>query len=128
MKNLFSLVSSFLLMAFVLAFYTSAVMAGDLPGAHEASSDVYKIIAEDDDIRLVRAIWQPGQKDEWHSHPKMAVYFVEDCPNIRLHFPEGKTKDVSLKAGKFKINKPVKSHALENFGDSSCELIYVEVK
>ena len=126
MKSVFYLIVGVLLILLVCSVNTT--MAEGLPGAHVASPDVYKVVVEDDDIRLVRATWQPGQKDVWHSHPKMAVYFVEDCPKIRLHFSEDKTKDVSLKAGKFKINKPVKSHALENFGDSACELIYVEIK
>ena len=33
------------------------------------SPDVYKVIAENNNTRVIPATWKPGQRDEWHSHP-----------------------------------------------------------
>ena len=46
-----------------------STMAQDAPIAPEASPDVYKILAENDQMRVIEATWKPGQKDNFHSHP-----------------------------------------------------------
>jgi len=37
---------------------------------YKASPDVYKVIAESDEVRVILATWPPGAKDKMHSHPK----------------------------------------------------------
>ncbi len=39
------------------------------PTAPEASPDIYTILAENDQFRVIEAIWQPVQEDNFHSHP-----------------------------------------------------------
>lgn len=43
--------------------------AADAPRSHIASPDVYQVIAQDNDTRIIMATWKPGQRDAWHSHP-----------------------------------------------------------
>ena len=48
-------------------------MADTAPRSATASPDVYKVLAEDKEMRVILATWQPGQRDQWHAHPVMAV-------------------------------------------------------
>jgi hypothetical protein len=90
--------------------------------APEASPDVYKILAENDQWRVIKATWQPGQEDNLHYHPADRVsLFSTDC-NLRLTNPNGSFKDVNPKAGtaKARTGKPVQAHKAKNIGDKVC--------
>jgi hypothetical protein len=71
----------------------------DAPRSYIASPDVYKVIAENNDTRVILATWKPDKRDEWHSHPPgAAVYVLTDCEALRLYSPDGHHLDGSLKA------------------------------
>lgn len=61
-------ISAALALGALLALSSSA-LAGGLPDAVTASPDVYKVIAENDSLRIVAATWQPGQRYEKHLGP-----------------------------------------------------------
>ena len=105
-------------------------MAEDAPIAPKASPEVYKILAENDQMRVIEAIWKPGQKDNFHSHPgDRASIYLTDC-KLRLSKPDGTFRDASPKGGTAKVraNKPVKSHTAQNTGDQVCKIVLVELK
>lgn len=65
------------------------VQAQDVPRSFDASPDVYKVIGENDQYRVIAATWAPGQRDNWHSHGAVvAVYALTDC-TVRPHTPDG---------------------------------------
>jgi len=98
------------------------------PPSHVAAPEIYKVIDENDRFRVVEATWKPGQKDVWHSHPLAAAqYHVDDCA-MRLHNPDGTTRDTNPKAGTARIAEPVVSHIAENVGTSDCTIVFVEAK
>jgi hypothetical protein len=102
--------------------------AGDAaPPAHEANPGVYKVLAENDELRVVLTTLTPGQKDNSHSHPMTAVYTLKDC-QARISTPDGKTRDINVKAGSARINPPVASHTKQNIGQSECQQVLVERK
>jgi len=101
--------------------------AGDVPPSFQASPEVYKVLAENDDLRVVLATWQPGQKDSSHSHPMAAVYTIKPC-DARITNADGKVREVHNKAGTARVNKPVKSHTFENIGTTECQQVLVEKK
>jgi mannose-6-phosphate isomerase-like protein (cupin superfamily) len=103
------------------------VVAQTLPHSFVASPDVYKVIAENDQYRVIAVTWKPGQRDVWHSHPTAAVYNLTEC-KMRNHSPDGKSRDAENKAGAARVNPPVVSHSLENIGQTECKLIMFEPK
>lgn len=128
MINKYSICAAILTLS--LALGATSAIAENSPTAPEASPDIYKIIAENDQWRVMRATWQPGQEDNYHSHTADRVsLFSEDC-KLRLTKPDGKFKDVNPKAGKAKARtgKPVKAHKAKNIGDKVCSLTIVELK
>lgn len=111
----------------VLAGAALVGLAEGVPLSFKASPEVYKVLAEDDQVRVVLATWPPGYKDKSHSHPKAAVYTIKDC-HRRIHKADGTTDDKQLKPGSARINPPVPTHQFENIGKTECQQVLVEIK
>ena len=112
----------------VLCMASSAAMAQSAPPTYEADPSVYKVIFEDQNFRVIAATWKKGMIDKPHSHPlPSVVYAVNDCV-IRIHNPDGTTRDVKNKAGAASAAPITPSHFAENIGGSDCQAIFVERK
>ena len=109
---------------------SASSLAANAPTAPEASPEVYKIIAENKQWRVMQATWQPGQEDNFHSHTADRVSIFETDCKLRLSKPDGTYKDVNPKVGKAKARtgKPVASHKAKNIGDKVCVIKIVELK
>jgi hypothetical protein len=106
----------------------TAVLAQNSPPSYEADPDVYKVIFEDQNFRVIAATWKNGVTDKPHSHPlPSVVYPLTDCV-IRLHNPDGTTRDVPSKAGIAFAAPITASHRAENISGSDCRGIFVERK
>ena len=111
-----------------LFILSSNGQAQEMPGASEASPEIYKVLANNEKMRVLLATWKPGARDKWHGHPPSSVFYVTDC-QVRLFFPDGSQKDLSRTRGIGRArNKPVKSHSLQNIGDQDCQMLFTEVK
>lgn len=105
-----------------------ASFADDAPLSTVAEPGVYKILAENDQFRVVLATWQPGQRDAYHSHPANAAYRITDCKN-RLFKPDGTiAREGEVKAGSVVLQNPIQSHSFENVSDKVCQILIVERK
>lgn len=112
----------------VLAGAPFPSLADDVKPSFEASPDVYKVIAENDEIRVILATWKPGMKDKVHSHPKMfAAYTIKDC-HRKIQKSDGSVDEKQLKAGSARVINPVKSHTFENVGTTECQQVLFELK
>lgn len=110
-----------------LAFAPIA-LAEDAPLSYKASPDVYKLLAENSQFRVILATWKPGQRDAQHSHSPVASYRLTDC-KARLLDPTGKViREGEGKAGTAVLQDAIVSHALENVGDGVCQILLVERK
>jgi hypothetical protein len=97
------------------------------PPTYEGDPSVYKIIYEDQNLRLIEAHWKAGQTDKPHSHPASVAYAVQDC-TVRLHLPDGTTRDISPKAGTAMAVAVTPSHTAENLGTADCRALFIEHK
>jgi len=112
----------------VLLGVTVPAVSDDIVPDVDASPEVYKVIAENDQMRVVVATWPAGYKDKIHSHPKMfAAYSLTDC-HRKIYKADGSVDEKQLKAGSSRIINPVKAHAFENVGSSECQNLLVELK
>lgn len=105
-----------------------ASMAEDVPLSHVAEPGVYKVIAENDEFRVVMATWQPGQRDAYHSHPSNVAYRITDCKSNVYKSDGTLARGGEIKAGTVNIQKPVASHSFENVSDKVCQILLVEKK
>lgn len=111
------------------AFMTPlAVLAEDAPLSYKAAPDVYKLLFENDQFRVIHQTSKPGQRDASHSHSALVTYRLSDCTG-RLHYPDGKSTDARLaKRGSVTYLPAQPSHSFENTGKTVCEGLIVERK
>jgi len=86
----------------------------------------YKVEFENDQVRVVRITYGPGEKSVMHGHPAGVAVFLTDHQG-KFTFPNGKTQVIPGKAGQV-IWTPAEKHLPENTGDKTFELILVEMK
>jgi mannose-6-phosphate isomerase-like protein (cupin superfamily) len=98
-----------------------------VPLSHQAEPGTYKILSEDEYLRVALATWKPGQRDKFHLHPIFAAYSLTDC-HRRLYKPEDTFDEKQLKAGSSRVFKPVASHSFENVGKTECRTLLIERK
>jgi hypothetical protein len=110
------------------ALWIASAAAQDAPPTYQADPTTYKVIFEDQNFRVIAATWKKGAADKPHSHPvPFVVYALDDC-TIRVHNPDGTTRDVANRAGVATPGPVASSHWAENVGSSDCRAIFVERK
>jgi hypothetical protein len=106
----------------------SAAAAQNAPPTYQADPDTYKVIFDDANFRVIAATWKKGATDKPHAHPlPFVVYQLDDC-TLRLHNPDGSTRDVNGKAGTAFAGQVTASHTAENVSATDCHAILVERK
>jgi hypothetical protein len=108
---------------------TSIVWAqNSAPPSYKGDPDVYKVIFEDANFRVIVGTRKAGQKDKAHSHPLPGIiYNVNDCKN-RIYEANGKERLADNKAGTAAATPITASHRTENIGTSDCVQVFVEKK
>jgi len=92
----------------------------------KVASNVYKLVLENDRVRLFDVAFNPGDKAVMHGHPDHVVYVIEGGTN-RLTFPDGKSVDVDLKPGQA-LWIDAGQHETVNAGKSNVHLLVFELK
>ena len=111
------------LILFVLALAVPSVLAQD---PVKVDSKHYKVEFENSQVRVLRVKYGPHEKSVMHRHPNAIATFVTDMKG-KFTFPNGKTQDVTAKAGETRWT-PAGRHLPENTTDQPFELVLVELK
>ena len=90
------------------------------------SPQYYKVLIDNDEVRLVEFHLTPGAKEPTHSHARGFVYALEDA-KLRITFPDGRSEDISVKAGESRWRDKI-THAVENIGTTQARTLAVELK
>jgi beta-alanine degradation protein BauB len=88
--------------------------------------DSYKVVLENDAVRVLEVQIKQGAKSEMHSHPKSVAICLND-QRLRFTFPNGKSEDTDLKRGQA-VWLDGLSHAVENAGNEDVSSVVVELK
>ncbi len=91
-----------------------------------AAPNVYKVVAEDDRVRVLESRMGPGDKTAMHGHPKIVAVALTPA-NVRFTGPDGETTDAELPAGQPMILEATE-HTTENIGSAAAVVIIVELK
>ena len=81
---------------------------------------------ENERVRVLEAILQPGEKEQLHSHPAYVTYVIAGG-TVRNHIAGGTTVEAVLKTGDVLYRDAV-VHWAENIGTTPIQLILVELK
>jgi beta-alanine degradation protein BauB len=92
----------------------------------KVAGDVYKLVLDNDRVRVFEVTFKPGQKAVMHGHPDHVVYVLDDY-TLDLRLPDGKSQEVSLKTGQT-IFMGAGPHAAENIGKTEGRSLVVELK
>jgi quercetin dioxygenase-like cupin family protein len=87
---------------------------------------VVKIRLENDHVRVLEYISEPGDREAMHDHPAFVVYVLSGG-TLRITTPDGRSDDVELTPGEIRWRDPV-THSTENIGQSRLHAIIVELE
>jgi hypothetical protein len=111
-----------------LALTASWAMAQVAPPTYQGDPDVYKVIFEDQNFRVIATTRKKGVHDKAHGHPvPSVVYNITDC-TTKLYAADGKTTENQSKAGTASAVPVIASHSAENIGPTDCQQLFVERK
>jgi len=96
------------------------------PDPTKVAGDVYKMVMENDRVRVFDVRFKPGQKAMMHGHPDHVIYVLSDY-TLNLKLPDGSSQEVQLKAGQA-FWMGAGPHAAENIGKTEGHALVVELK
>ena len=105
-------------------------IAQDIPrqvDALTASPNNFRLIVENDQVRVLEYNLLPGQKDRRHTHPQRVAHVIAEG-KLRVGFPDGTHKDFDEIAGTSEWNGPAPLHDTQNIGSTPIKILLVEVK
>ena len=86
----------------------------------------HKVEFENDQVRVLRITFDPGEKAPMHDHPCAIVVGIREGA-LGLAYPDGTSRLADIKQGQVLVAKPTK-HQVENKSDKPGEVILVEMK
>jgi quercetin dioxygenase-like cupin family protein len=97
--------------------------------SHDAvtvAPEIYKILLENDRVRVLDVTGEPGTRSPMHSHPDSVMHAVSDA-SIVITDNEGESNAVDVPAG-ITFWSPASSHSVENVGSGTVHFIRIELK
>jgi quercetin dioxygenase-like cupin family protein len=92
-----------------------------------ASPETFRLVLENETVRVLEYTLLPGQKDRPHTHPQRVAHVVSGG-TLRIGLPDGNTIIVEEKAGTSAWSDPAPLHDTENIGTTPIVILLVEVK
>jgi quercetin dioxygenase-like cupin family protein len=92
----------------------------------KTSPQYYKVLLENDQVRVLEYRLKPGEKEPMHSHPAGVVYVLSGA-KLKITYPDGRTEERTGTAGETIWREPT-THALENVGDTEAHAIAIDLK
>jgi hypothetical protein len=86
----------------------------------------YTVVFENDQVRVLRATINPGDKVPMHDHPNHIVVPL-DTVTSKFGLPDGKSVDAAMKAGE-PVWSDATKHAPESTSKQSARVIIIELK
>ncbi|MDD2266379.1 hypothetical protein [Sulfuricurvum sp.] len=110
----------------IVIFSACLTMGAFAQDAVETDGDKYKVILENEKIRVLEYNDKPGDKTHQHHHPAFMLYALEPFKR-KLTFPNGKQVEREFKKGEV-IWMEEQVHVGENTGKTDTHVLIVEMK
>lgn len=110
-------------------FLTVLCLAAPLALAQDAvkvDAKHYKVLLENDQVRVLKINYNPKEKSVMHEHPAGVVVFLGKS-QVRFTLPDGSSREATTKAGEVGLADAEK-HLPENIGNTPVDAILVELK
>lgn len=116
--------SGLLAVSTVLLFATAN---GAQIDAVTANPHQYTVLLENEHVRVIRYVLQPGESDKTHTHPPKVSYVLSGG-DLRIVLESGETFDVKETEGAASWMAALGRHHAENIGKTPVAILLVEVK
>ena len=93
----------------------------------EVSPDVYQVVLENDDVKVLNVTFAPGQGDNMHEHGVITYYGIKGG-KLQNTLPDGTVKEMEVPDGFVGHGNTIVKHQMENVGDDTVQVIIVEHK
>ena len=98
-------------------------MAGD---AVSVAPDQYKVLFENDRVRVLETRYGAGQTSNLHAHPDLVAVALTPC-KVQFGMGDGQTVDMELQEGEA-VFVEGQDHTAKNTGTAELRIILVELK
>ena len=98
-------------------------MAGD---PAKVASEAYKVLVENDHVRVLEYRAGPGIKTAMHGHPDLVAVAISRA-KVKFTFPDGQTAEAELSDGEAGFFEATE-HITENVGAGDAHIVLVELK
>jgi beta-alanine degradation protein BauB len=95
--------------------------------ALKASPENFKLLLENDHVRVLEYCLKPGSKDRTHTHPPKSSYIVTGG-KLKVYRENGASEIFDEEAGTASWMDQVGKHYVENIGTTEIKIILTEVK
>jgi len=112
-----------------MGFMLLALLGSSAAAAQDAvavNPEEVHVRLENDRVRVLEAVLQPGQRERPHSHPASVIYVISGG-KVRNHIDGGRSVETELTAGQTIYRDPI-AHWTENTGTTTIHLILIELK
>ena len=92
----------------------------------KASPQYYKVLLENDQVRVLEYRLKVREKEPMHSHPAGVVYVLSGA-KLKFSYPDGRTEEKAAATGEAIWRDPT-THAVENVGDTEAHAIAIDLK
>jgi quercetin dioxygenase-like cupin family protein len=91
------------------------------------SPDRFKVLLENEHIRVVEYSLQPGERDKPHTHPPKVSYVVNGG-SVRIHLDDGTSFPSDEKQGTATWMNALPRHFAENVGGTPVRIVLFEIR
>jgi quercetin dioxygenase-like cupin family protein len=92
-----------------------------------ASPENFKLLLENEYVRVLEYTLNPGQKDHWHTHPPKSSYVVSGG-QLKIYLENDSSFIATDTAGTASWMDYVGKHYVENIGTTPVKVILTEIK
>ena len=101
-------------------------LTSNIPDPTETDPDKYKVVFENEQVRVFDYNDKPGDKTKLHHHKKFVLY-AHGPFQRKIHFKDGQTSEREFKGGEV-IYSDEQDHIGENIGNTNTHVLIVEIK
>ena len=94
--------------------------------AVKVAPHAYKVLEENDRVRVLEYRGTPGMKTDMHSHPAVVAISISGG-KFKFTLPDGQSMEIELQGGQA-MYMDASEHGIENAGTTEAHVILVELK
>jgi hypothetical protein len=116
----------FVLGVLLTALFLAGIETGVAQDPVQMHPDFFKVLLDNDRVRVIDDLVPAGAKVGMHSHPEYVVYPLSSY-RMKFIFPDGTSRVVDIQQGTARY-VPGMVHAEENIGTTDAHALLVEIK